>query len=118
MKKSTILMYVVWLAMLAIYFIDPFFRGYKFENVYFVSTSLVLTFLIFYWFVTDASEMQITPSAGLKIGVIAVAFMALPYYLIRYKGFKRSLLSFVKFFGFVALFLATTYLLDLSGLPA
>jgi hypothetical protein len=94
-------MYIFWIASLAIYFIDPFFADSKFLNVYKISTILLSTFLIFLWLMYDARENQIFPSGSLKLSVIVLGIIAVPYYIFRYKGLKRGFVSLAKFVGFL-----------------
>ena len=64
---------------------------------------IIFTYAATYiWFIEDAKELGIIPSKALMIGVIAGASISIPYYLLRYKGFKRSLLSAGKFAGLFA----------------
>ena len=105
-------MYVFWLMMLTFAYLDVKFDGSKNETAYFVTTIVITTFVIFYWLLEDAKDINVTPSSSLKIGVIAISFIAVPYYLIKYKGIKRASLSFAKFSGFILVFGIITYIID------
>lgn len=118
MKKSVILMYVFWLVVLAIQIIDIYVFGSKSNNIYDAITLFIMAFFIYYWFITDAGELNIIPSAGLKVSVVLIAFVALPYYLLKYKGFKRTLISFSKVAGFIIIIVAIQYSLNMLGLYA
>ena len=111
MKKSTILMYLFWLLMISISIFDILVFGNKSNPAYDISTIIITTFVMYYWFVTDASELNITPSVGLKISVICVSIIALPYYLFKYKGFKNTLIAFSKVIGFIIISLAAIYII-------
>lgn len=45
---------------------------------------------MFSWFLTDARERGMKPSAGLKISVVALSLVALPYYKFRYVGARAG----------------------------
>ena len=109
-------MYIFWIALLAIYFIDPFFVGSKFLNIYKISTMLLSTFLIFSWFMYDARENNIFPSGSLKLSVIVLGIVAVPYYIFRYKGLKRGLFSLAKFIGFLIGAIAISFVAGELGL--
>lgn len=77
-----------------------------FYQQYLIISTLVILFIMFAWFVTDAKETGIKPSIWLKIGVIFIALIFIPYYLVKYKGWNRSYKSFALFFAFaIPLFL-------------
>lgn len=62
-----------------------------------VFTSVTLSFIMFAWFMADAAELNLKPSYGLKVAIVAFGYFALPYYLIRYKGWVRGCLAMIKF---------------------
>jgi hypothetical protein len=62
-----------------------------------VLTSLCLSFTMFAWFMADAAEINLKPSYALKMGIVAFGYIALPYYLIRYKGWLRGFMAIAKF---------------------
>ena len=82
-----------------------FTARFQAEISQFTSQLLVIIFTYaatYVWFVEDAKELGIIPSKALIIGVITGASICIPYYLLRYKGLKRSLFSFGKFTGLFA----------------
>ena len=99
MKKSTVFMIVNWLAVIPFLFIEPLLIGLLGDAGSSVIMGIIFSLLIFCWFLSDAEDMNYEPSRLLKIAVIFISFISIPYYLIRVKGFGRALLSFLKFFG-------------------
>ena len=107
-QKSTILMLVFWLSIIITTAFTALFQA---EISQFSSQLLMIIFTYaatYIWFIEDARELGIVPSKALIAGVITGASICIPYYLLRYKGFKRSLLSAGKFAG---LFVVTASLL-------
>ncbi len=101
MKQSTIYMLVLWgLVFLSTPF-DYLLEDKSFYNAYVFTSSIILLFIIFAWFISDARELGVKPSNGLKIGVILLAVIFVPYYLVKHKGWHRSFKSFVKFLAFL-----------------
>ena len=105
MKKSFVWMFVFWVVFLAIEIFDIFLASRFDEGTFSLVTLLISTVFLFVWFLSDSKDENIITSKGLKIAVIAVSFIAIPYYLIKYKGIKRFGFSFLKFFGFAVVFL-------------
>jgi hypothetical protein len=66
-----------------------------------VLTSFCLSFIMFAWFMADSEEINLRPSYGLKVAIVAFAYLALPYYLIRYKGWSRGVIAIAKFFVYL-----------------
>lgn len=64
------------------------------------------TAMIFGWFLTDARERGMKPSTGLKISVVALSLVALPYYKFRYFGARAGFTFIGSCFGSFALTLA------------
>lgn len=73
--------------------------------------SFLLSITTFAWFLTDTREYGYKVSWILKLMVILLPPIAVLYYLFKYKGFKRTLLSIVKFFGFLFVYLLFLYVL-------
>jgi len=51
------------------------------------------------WFMEDVKDTGLIPSKALILGVVTAASICVPYYLVRYKGMKRALLSATRFTG-------------------
>ena len=60
-------------------------------------SSVCIGFSLLFWFLADAKSINYKPSKAFQYGVILTSFISVPYYLLKYKGIKRSLLSFLLF---------------------
>ena len=56
-------------------------------------TMPVFVLLIFWWYRLDTTQLGYKRTPWLNIGIIAIAFLALPYYFFRSRGFKKGLLA-------------------------
>lgn len=116
MKSSTTWMFAFWGVMFIFGAVDHVFIESSFVQVYYLSSVLVVTLFMLTWFLVDAKELGHKPSTGLKIGVVAIGFLAIPYYLLKYKGSARAFVSFSKFLGFLVVYagfmLALEYMLS------
>jgi hypothetical protein len=98
-QRSTILMFVFWVSVVVTTAFTALFQA---EINQLSSQLLVIIFTYaatYIWFIEDTKELGLIPSKVLTIGVITGASICIPYYLLRYKGLKRSLLSVGKFAG-------------------
>ena len=98
-QKSTILMLVFWLSVVIT---SSFNSQFQAEIGLLTSQLLMVVFLYaasYVWFIEDAKSSGYVPSKALMFGVSTAASICIPYYLLRHKGFKRSLLSVGKFAG-------------------
>lgn len=84
---------------------------------YFIVTTLILVSIVFWWFLADARLRNVKPSTGLKIAVVALSAIAIPYYRIRYTGWKNGIVFVVLvFLGIASVgFLAYTVGENLPG---
>ncbi len=105
MKNSTIYMLVFWLAMFIFGYLDFVFENSKFNGSYYLVSMFISVFFMFVWFIEDSRQINVQPSNTLKILVVAVGFLVIPYYLVKYKGWHKSLISFSKFTGFLLLYI-------------
>ena len=70
---------------------------YVFQNnrdIDLLSTIILMLFalgVIFWWYVQDSNKYQYRRSPLLNIGILAIGFIALPYYFFRTRGFKGGL---------------------------
>ena len=55
-----------------------------------VLSTLVFTIIAFGWFLADSREHEVSPSPMLKIMVVAVSILAVPYYKFRYLGVRAG----------------------------
>jgi hypothetical protein len=113
MKKNKLYLLLFWVSVLAMDLIELFFTVDSSElSAYSIVTTFILSFIMFAWFMADAEEIGLTPSYGLKVAVVTLSFAALPYYLIRYKGWARGLFSMLKFALIALVYFAFMELLD------
>jgi hypothetical protein len=68
-----------------------------------VVTSLIASLLIFWWYWADSTWRSYRRSPLLNIAVVAVAFFAIPYYLLRSREKGRRFQAVARMFGFVLL---------------
>ena len=98
LKTSTKLMYLFWVFSIFLMVMDNHPKNFPLLPAnYFLVTTIASGLLVFAWFLADAKELDIRPSPLLKVSVVACAGLAVPYYLIKYKGQKQFLKSFGKF---------------------
>ena len=107
-KKNTILMFAFWLTVISVTAFTTVFQAVLSQ----LNSQLLLVVFIYAatyaWFIEDARELGLNTSKALIVGVTTAASICIPYYLLRYKGLKRSLVSGGKFFG---LFVTSAFLL-------
>jgi hypothetical protein len=65
-----------------------------------VLTSLVGSLLVFWWYWADSTSRSYRRSPLLNVAVVAVGFLAVPYYLARSRQRGRRLFAIAKLFGF------------------
>ena len=107
MKKSQILMYAFWVCFLLLSLLDLFqLQPTNDGGVYTLASGIFCAILILMWLNADSQEIGVRVSPLLKVGTVVFAGVAVPVYLIKYKGLRRSLKSFSKFLGFLIAFFA------------
>lgn len=100
MKKKPALTILVWVLMFLSALLDEMLPAAIVNSPeYFLSAMVIMVFSIYAWFLADAEEIGFKPSFGLKIGVIAIAVIAIPYYRFKHTGFKKGMLFIVKIIG-------------------
>ncbi len=75
-----------------------------------ITTSLAFSLLIFWWYWTDSTLRAYRRSPLLNVAVIAVAFVAIPYYLIRSRPRGQRLRAVASMLGFVALLVVALFI--------
>lgn len=75
-------------------------------------STLVFSFLCFYWYRLDSLARGYRPSAWLNVGVVMLAVVAVPYYLVRSRPAGARARALLRFGGF-ALLLAGAAMLGL-----
>lgn len=73
-------------------------------------TSILGSLLLFWWYWADSASRSYRRSPLLNIAVIAVGFIAVPYYLLRSRERGKRLVALAKMLGFVLLMIAATYI--------
>jgi hypothetical protein len=73
-------------------------------------TSIASSLLIFWWYWADSNLRSYRRSPGLNIAVVAVGFLAVPYYLLRSRGKGERLAAFARLLGFVVLMVGAVLL--------
>ena len=97
LRKNTILMFAFWLTVIVVTAFTTIFHA-ELGQVGSQLLLVIFTYAATYaWFIEDARELGLIPSKALIVGVTTAASICVPYYLIRYKGIKRALLSTGKF---------------------
>ena len=66
-------------------------------------TSIAGSLLVFWWYWADSTSRSYRRSPLLNVAIIAVGFLAVPYYLLRSREKGRRLVAFAKLVGFVLL---------------
>lgn len=82
--------------------LDPLVSRAPMSGLFHFATVLGISMLFFAWFMADARDLGLAPSRALQVGVLSVAVVAIPYYLLRYKGLRRSAVSILKFAAFLS----------------
>lgn len=113
MKSNTISMCILWFAMMVMGIAEIFFAKLASNEFYVISSAAITMFLILIWFIEDSRNINHQPSMLLKVFVVFFPFIAIPYYLVRYKGWRRTFRSMSVFFGWVLLYFVVMLLATL-----
>lgn len=73
-----------------------------------MATSIMGSLLIFAWYWADSTSRSYRRSPLLNVAMVAIGFLAVPYYLLRSRERGRRLAAFAKMFGFVLLIVLAT----------
>jgi hypothetical protein len=68
-----------------------------------VALTMLFSFLSFLWYRLDSDLQRYRRSLGLNVAILAVAFLAYPYYIVRSRPRGRRLRAFATFCGGVLL---------------
>jgi len=96
-------MWAFWIVLALVTYLDSIFLDSRYYSAWYAFSTIIVTLSIFVWFRLDARDIGYEPSVGFKVFVVLLAFVAVPIYLIRHKGFKRFGLSVTRFAGLLAL---------------
>jgi len=92
-RSSRILAFLFWLIVFISLLVEDVFRfSWTTGGEYEAAAVLIYASSIFIWFLADARERGIDPSGGLKLAVVALAAIAVPYYKFRYFGTRDGFL--------------------------
>jgi cytochrome bd-type quinol oxidase subunit 2 len=80
-----------------------------------IVTSIAGSLLLFWWYWADSTSRSYRRSPLLNVAIIALGFVAVPYYVLRSREKGQRLLAFAKLFGFVLLLIAAV---AIGSLPA
>jgi len=80
-----------------------------------VATTLVLSFLCFYWYRLDSDEHGYRRNKWLNIGVVMFALVAVPYYLARSRAAGKKVRALLRFAGFALLQLVAAFIGGVAG---
>ena len=73
-----------------------------------IVTTLAGSALIFWWYWADSTSRSYRRSPGLNIAIIGIAFLAVPYYLVRSREPGQRVVAITRLCGFILLMLVTT----------
>lgn len=100
MKSSTKFAIAVWFLMFFVIVVDGTLSYEITESSAFGYGRIIVSAIaVFGWFLADAKENGIDPSPLLRIAVVAVSFIAVPYYRFRYMGRNAASYSWRKLLG-------------------
>jgi CDP-diglyceride synthetase len=80
-----------------------------------IVTMLFSSLLVFWWYWADSTSRSFRRSPLLNVAVVAVAFIAVPYYLLRSREKGQRLKAISRMFGFLLLIVAAVMV---GALPA
>ena len=98
-------MILFWVVLTILGLLDPYFLGKPYEQNYYIFSILISTILMFSWFLSDIRDNNFVVGRILKVAVLFIGILALPIYIIKYKGWKTALKSFGKFVLFFVIYL-------------
>jgi hypothetical protein len=84
--------------------------------IYSIAAGIVADLLAWNWLLCDAKKCQIKLSWRMQLGAILLFFISYPYYILRYKGIRKSLSSFGLFIGLTVIALGIIYILFLASI--
>ena len=103
--KRVAAMWAVWLIMVLTVWVGTSSLAVQYEHVWYWASLFTLNVVVWLWWWLDAGNEGHPRPIAMGIAVLAWPVFAVPFYLLKYKGWKRSLLSLLKFLGFLIVFL-------------
>ena len=79
------------------------------------ATTLVLSFLCFYWYRLDSEERGYRRNKWLTTGVVMFALVGVPYYLARSRAAGHKARALLRFAGFALLQLVAVFIGGVAG---
>lgn len=97
--------------------IDAYFQAHHMRQPgwWHLTSTLVLSALIFGWYYFDSNDRSYRRSKLLNIAVVALALVAIPYYLVRSREKGQKLKAIFKLMGFCALAIVSVALGQFLG---
>ena len=74
-----------------------------------VIVGLIVVVMVFIWYRLDSSERDYPRSGSLNVAVIALAIIAVPYYLFRSRGTSKGAMATLMFAGLVIAYLVVSF---------
>ncbi|AXQ27984.1 hypothetical protein D0B54_04525 [Solimonas sp. K1W22B-7] len=111
--KRVAAMWGVWLVLALIVYAGTSPLAVEYPAAWYWTATFLLFPFIWLWWWLDAGHEGHPRSPVLGAAILLFPLFAIPVYLFMYKGWKRSLLSLLKFFVFVigfAIYMAVLYL--------
>ncbi len=113
LKTNIILAVFFWVTVFLVTLVDPYLQKQFSPQLVHISTTILFTILIFMWFLADSKAIEYKPSRLLKVGVVVLAVVAIPIYLVKSKGYKRAGLSLLKFLVFFIVLSISFFVVEL-----
>lgn len=102
--KRVAAMWAVWLIMVLCVWVGTSSLVVQYQDVWYWASLFALNLVIWLWWWLDAGHEGHPRPTVMGIAILAWPVFAVPAYLLMYKGWKRSLLSLLKFLGFLIVF--------------
>ena len=85
-------------------------HGMREPNWSVVGASVGFSVLIFWWYWVDSTLRSYRRSPLLNVAIVAAAFVAIPYYLLRSRQKGQRVVAVVRMLGFVALLVVALFI--------
>jgi hypothetical protein len=74
-----------------------------------IGTSIAFSMLVFWWYWSDSESRSFRRSPLLNVAVVAVGFVAIPYYLLRSRAKGQRVRAIVSMLGFFVLLVVALF---------
>ena len=85
-------------------------HGIREPNWSVVSTSIAFSLLVFWWYWADSTSRSYRRSPLLNVVVVALGFVAIPYYLLRSRPSGQRLKAIASMLGFLVLVVVAVFI--------